>query len=140
MPSAIYSCQTLVTKPVGPTGAVFEPIPGLTPLVIDNSFLEFGGTVAINLYLGYMYSAGGSFDFSINIIDTAFNNFVVGSFYVPGKNGLATVVSISHVYVLGPNPPPPNLVARWNVFPTAGVQILPVTNISFSATVFENED
>ena len=140
MASSIYSCNAIVGAAVGPTEVTFEPIPGLSPLVINNSYLQFGGTVVINLYLGYMYTTVKTFDFSINIVDTAFNNYVVGMFYLPGKNGFASVVSISHAYILGPNPPQPNLVAKWNVYPTAGVQIIPPTSISFSATVFENTD
>ena len=136
MASAFYSVQTPLSNAIGPVDDNYAPIPNLSQLKIDNSYLEFGGTAALSLFLGYAWSQDiTSFSLYVNIVETTSNQVVTEVFF-GGANGLATTIALSAVYNIPPQAVP-NFVAQWKVLGSTGVTIQAPTTLSFSALVFE---
>jgi len=138
MPS-IYTSQALVSQTaLGPTSnSGYLPIPLLEPLVITDDFLQYGGTAALTLFLGYVSSNGVTgFRFFVSIIDSAANNWVTEA-YLGGANGVESAITVSAVYDIPPQSNP-TFVAQWQLEGSAGVSIQPPATISFSAIIFES--
>lgn len=136
MASAFYSVQTPLSNAIGPVSDSYEPVPNLDPLTIDNSYLEFGGTAALSLFLGYGWSQDVvSFSLYVNIVETTSNQVVTEVFF-GGASGLSTTISLSAVYNIPPQSEP-KFVAQWKVLGETGIAIQPPTTLSFSALVYE---
>lgn len=136
MASAFYSVQTPLSNAIGPVSDNYAPIPNLDPLVINNSYLQFGGTAALSLFLGYAWSKDIiSFSLYVNIVETTTSQEVT-EVYFGGTNGLSTTISLSAVYNIPPQTQP-KFVAQWKVLGSPGVTIQAPTTLSFSALVFE---
>ncbi len=140
MPSIYSSQATVSVNAVGPTGNNgYQPIPLLDPLVITDEFLQYGGTAALTLFLGYVSSNGVTgFRFFVSIIDSAANQWVTEA-YLGGTNGVESAITVSAVYDIPPQTNP-TFIAQWQLEGTAGVSIQPPSTISFSAIIFEAMD